>query len=313
MPKPDLTGNRKTKRMSLCKLISIYCKINGYRVHNFISLLRKSGSLICSNGFRFDFNSRNKKDILRLFYFTITYGVKFSQDDGFWHYKDGLLTLPIGIRFFIEGFNSLVFAETFLYDIHFAQFDLKDKVVVQAGGFIGDTALYYASRGAKIYSFEPDIISFGRALANIKLNPELSKNIVMKNYAVGKDGEIDFPINPEGSIGSSMYETEGRDTIKVKSASIRTILNDFDINDAYLLDLDIKGNEFDVIEDDSVSKFKMIRIEYSSIIVNKKLGSRDEIIKKLQEYGFNIIRVFKQNEESFDLTESGIIEAIKAG
>ena len=95
-----MTGNRKIKKMSLCKLISIYCKINGHQVHNFISLLRKSGSLICSNGFRFDFNSRNKNDILRLFYFTITYGVKFSQDDGFWRYKDGLLTLPNGIRFF---------------------------------------------------------------------------------------------------------------------------------------------------------------------------------------------------------------------
>jgi tRNA G37 N-methylase Trm5 len=41
--------------------------------------------------------------------------------------------------------------------------------VVQAGGFIGDTALYYASRGSKIYSFELDINSCNLALENIKL------------------------------------------------------------------------------------------------------------------------------------------------
>lgn len=308
-----MVRNRRTENTSLCRLINMYCKIKYHKIYNLISLLRRNGFFIGSNGFKFEFNKVNKKDIMRLFYFSIAYGVKFSLESGFWCYNNGLIILPNGIRFYLEGFNSLVFAETFLYDIHFVNFDLKGKVVVQAGGFIGDTALYYASKGAEIYSFEPDSISFDRALTNIKLNPELSKNIVMKNYAVGEDGEISFPINPEGSIGSSMFETEGKDTIRVKSVSVRTILNEFDIHDPYLLDLDIKGNEFDVLADESVSKFKIIRIEYSQIKINKNLGNRDEIIKKLQEYNFNNIRIFKQNQESFDLSESGVIEAIKFG
>ena len=61
-------------------------------------------------------------------------------------------------------FDPLIFSETFLADIHFSNFDLKNKIVIQAGGFIGDTALYYSSRGAKVFSFEPDINSYQLAL-----------------------------------------------------------------------------------------------------------------------------------------------------
>jgi len=155
-------------------------------------------------------------------------------------------------------FDALIFSETFLSDIHFSDFNLENEIVVQAGGFIGDTALYYAYRGANVYSFEPDINSFNLALENIKLNPELSKRIVMKNYAIGNDETIEFLVNPNGSGGSSAYSLNGKKTIKVKSVSIRTILEEFSSNDPYLLDLDIKGKEFEIINDKSISKFKMI-------------------------------------------------------
>jgi FkbM family methyltransferase len=208
-------------------------------------------------------------------------------------------------------FNPLIFSETFLSDIHFSDFELKDKIIVQAGGFIGDTALYYASRGAVVYSFEPDPNSYDLALQNIKLNPELSKSIIMKNYAIGKDEEIDFPIDPSGSGGSSVYSVAGKETIKVKSASISRILDEFNIQAPFLLDLDIKGKEFEVINDVAIQKFQMVRVEYSPIIDNRRVGDRKEIIDKLKQYGFNKIRVFKHNEFPFDLNDHGTIEARK--
>jgi FkbM family methyltransferase len=208
-------------------------------------------------------------------------------------------------------FNPLVFSETFLSDIHFSDFNLENEIVIQAGGFIGDTALYYANRGAKVYSFEPDINSFNLALENIKLNPEFSKRIVMKNYAIGNDETIEFPINPNGSGGSSAYDLNGKKTIKVKSASIKTILEEFSIDNPYLLDLDIKGKEFEIINDKSISKFKMIRIEYSTSIDGKKIGEREQLIEKLKEYGFNKIRIFKHNGGRYDLMDHGTIEAVK--
>ena len=134
-------------------LFSLYRK---KRLHNLINLLSKKGSLICPNGSELQFVEKNEKDVKRLYEFALFYGVNFSEKNGSWHYKDGVVELPNGIKFSVNKFDALIFAETFLRDVHFSDFDLESKVVVQAGGFIGDTALYYASRGARVFSFEPD-------------------------------------------------------------------------------------------------------------------------------------------------------------
>jgi len=196
-------------------------------------------------------------------------------------------------------------------DIHFSNFDLNNKIVIQAGGFIGDTALYYASRGAIIYSFEPDFNSYNLALENLKLNPELSEKIIMKNYAIGNDGEIDYPLDPNGSEHSSAYDLENKKTVRVKSVSLSSILKEFSIEAPFLLDLDIKGKEFEIINDEGISKFEMVRIEYTTCIGNKVIGNRDDIIKRLRDYGFNKIRIFKHNELVYDLNVHGTIEAVK--
>jgi hypothetical protein len=41
------------------------------------------------------------------------------------------------------------------------------------------------------------------------------------------------------------------------------------------------------------------------------LGSVDDIINKLKEYGFNKIRIYKHNEIGYDLSEHGTIYAVK--
>lgn len=283
-----------------------------YRLHNLVALFRKKGTLICPNGFVFEFQRKNERDIKKLFEFSITYGVNFSEDDGFWHYGSDILVSPNGINFSIHLFDPLVFAETYLFDVHFTGFDLKGRVVIQAGGFTGDTALYYAFRGAKVFSFEPGINTFNQALENIKLNPELSDRIVMKNYALGSDGEIEFPIDPMGSGGLSVYSDVSKNTIKVRSVSIQTILRDLDIDNPYLLDLDIKGSEFEIIKENCISRFSIVRIEYITMIGGKNLGKRDELIKRLKELGFNNIRIFKHNETRLDLMDHGTIEAFKS-
>lgn len=281
------------------------------RTHNFLNLFKKNGYFILKNNFKLHFNKDNNKDIKNIFVFSMLYGVEFSDKYGDWHYKDNIITTPNNIKFYIKNFDTLVFSETFLSDIHFSDFNLNNKIVIQAGGFTGDTALYYAFRGAKIYSFEPDINSYNLALENIKLNPGLSKNIVMKNYAIGNDGEIDFPLEINGSSGSSAYRLDNKKIIKVKSVTINSILNEFSIENPFLLDLDIKGKEFEIINDKSIQKFNMVRIEYTTCIDGRIIGNRDDIIKKLNEYGFNKIRIFKHNDGVYDLNRHGTIEAMK--
>ncbi len=149
------------------------------------------------------------------------------------------------------------------------------------------------------------------AISNINLNPGLNNNIKFKNYAIGEDGIIDFPIDQNSSGGSSAYDIGGKKTIKVKSKSISSIIKEFNIYHPHLLDLDIKGKEFEVINDSSLSKFNIVRIEYSTIINGKKIGDRKEIVDKLKKYGFKKFRIFKHNEGIYDLNDHGTIEAIK--
>ena len=250
------------------------------------------------------------KKIRQLFYFSVSNGVKFYKNKkGTWRYKNSILITPNDIKFSISSFDELIFSETFLYDIHFSDYDLDGKVVIQAGGFTGDTALYYANRGARVYSFEPDPNSYRIALENLKLNPKLAKRITFVNYAIGKDAIIKFPVNPENSGGSSVFSIKGFKTVNVRSVSIATLLKEFKIKSPYLLDLDIKGNEFYVINENILSKFKIIRIEYSTKINNKLIVKRDDILVKLRRHGFKVIRIYKHNCGSYDLIEHGTIEA----
>jgi len=73
------------------------------------------------------------------------------------------------------------FPQTFIHDIHFVGFDLKDKVIVDVGAFVGDTALYYANFGAIVYAYEPHPVNFYWLKKNIELNPQLKDRIKIFN------------------------------------------------------------------------------------------------------------------------------------
>ena len=101
-------------------------------------------------------------------------------------HRDGefLLRMPDGILLTIDSFDPLIIAETWLYDIHFLDFDLSDWFVLDIGAFVGDTALYYARRGAFVVTVEPLPSNYEVMLRNLELNPELKLKIVPVNVAV---------------------------------------------------------------------------------------------------------------------------------
>ena len=260
----------------IVSLISAYLRFreptlegDRYNIENPISVIfRKKGLVKLSNGYSLPFDKETKSSILSIVNFALNNGIRFGEKEYQWKldYQNGIIETHQGIKFKINKVGAL--DETFLYQIHFSGLDLKNKVIVTAGAYIGDTPLFYSYYGAKVYGFEPDPNSYTQALENIKLNPKLSKNIVLRNYAIGIDGDIDFPVNEEDSGSSSVYRNKELKTINVKSKSISTILNEFSISEPFLLDLDIKGSEFSVIEDISIRKFQKIRIEYSPYFLN---------------------------------------------
>jgi FkbM family methyltransferase len=283
-----------------------------YTIENPISvIIRKKGLVKLSNGYSIPFDADTKRSVLGAVYIALENGIRFGG--GVYEWKldlpNKIIETHQGIKFKIHRVGLL--DETFLYQIHFSGLDLKNKVVIMAGAYIGDTPLFYSYYGAQAYGFEPDPISYAQALENIKLNPKLSENIVLRNYAIGIDGDIDFPVNSEGSEGSSIYKKEGLKTIKIKSKSISAILNEFRISEPFLLDLDIKGSEFTVIEDVSIKKFQRIRIEYSPYLFKSKSKTLDYLLSKLKNYGFSKFRIYKHNNARYDLMNHGTLEAEK--
>lgn len=281
-----------------------------YTISNLWVILLKSGIISLTDGQRISFNRSNKQEVFNLVRFALHSGIRFGNEPYQWKLdqENGVIETHQGVRFKIKNVDIL--DETFLNQIHFSGFDLADKVVITAGAYIGDTPLFYSFYKAKVIAFEPDQKSFEIAKENISLNPNLAVRISLTNYAVGRDGIVEFPVNDD-SGASSIYGEKIAKTIKIRSVSISTILKEFNIVSPYLLDIDIKGAEFEVIEDPSLSKFSKIRIEYSPYFLNGPNKSLNYIIQKLNSYGFNKVRVWKHSSIRFDLLNHGTIDAEK--
>ena len=283
-----------------------------YTIKNPLEFIVKSKGLVkLSDGYQVPYNKENKEDLIALIIFALRNGIRFGDKEDQWKLDptNQVVETHQGIKFNLHKAGLL--GETFLYQVHFSGFNLNNKIVVTAGAYIGDTPLFYSKYGAKVYGFEPDPTSYDLALKNLSLNPELSKNIIIKNYAVGKDEDIEFTVNSDDPAGSSIYANKGNEIIRIKSKSISRILREFNILDPYLLDLDIKGSEFDVIEDSSIKNFQKVRIEYSPYLFKSEEKTLESLINKLKSYGFNNIRIYKHNAIRVDLLNHGTLEAEK--
>lgn len=297
----------------LTSLINRYLKADkktiegdSYRIENPLVLFKKGGVIRLSDNYEIPFNSENKDSIIQMVSFILSAGIHFGEKKYQWKFdkKSDIIETHQGIKFKIN--NIALLDETFLFESHFSGFDVRDKVVVTGGAYIGDTPLYYSYYGAKVYAFEPSPASFKLATENILLNEKLNGNIALINFAIGRDEQVQFP-NDTDSSASSLYDLSGKNTVVVRSVSISTILREFELTEPYLLDLDIKGSEFTLIEDTSISNFKKVRIEYSPFLLGKQNYNLDYLIEKLKSYGFSKFRIYKHYPLRFDLINHGTI------
>lgn len=286
-----------------------------YTIDNPLVVLRKRGQIRLTDGTVIDFNEENKQAILQLILLALENGIRFGTESNHWRLdcEQSVIRTPQGIHLHLKHIDRIILAETFLYDTHFVDFDLAGKTVIDAGAFTGDTALYFASKGARVYSFEPDPDFFETARRNMQLNEGLAKNITLNNWAIGVDGEI--PFNTIHHRASKKLLRDSRtDEIVVKSMSIAGILEKFKIEHPFLLHLDIKGQEFEAIKDEAIAKFSRVRIEYSTYLKNSNdecEDTLDMLLTRLEKYGFHHVRLIKHNYLRFDLSAHGVIDAMK--
>ena len=267
----ELTFDDKNK-------ITIPTKNLSYEDVNLLELLFlgiKSGADFIFNNKNDDFNLRDKT-------------VRIYQD----HDKK-IVQVSNGVKFYLDSIhpgNSIV--ETFLQKIHMIHDvdDYTNKVVVDIGAECGDTALFYASLNATVYSFEPIKSNYDDMIKNLSLNPELDAKITPINAAIGEDKILKFYQDPDTpNIGSSfVYNWRGKNAkiTNVQGYSLETALEKFNINHVDLLKTDCKNCEF-FFNKKSLEHVDMVKIE--TVTKNNTGKHMEDLLSSLKKIGFDCI------------------------
>ena len=155
---------------------------------------------------------------------------------------------------------------------------VKDKDVVDVGANVGDTAIYFALKGAKhVYAFEPYPYSYNIAKMNIKLN-RLEEKITLLNEGCGKSGFVTIKDDYENTGSTDLKSFKKGKKIRIES--LDEIVKRFNLKHA-ALKVDCEGCEYDFIlnaSDEALHAFDQIIMEYH-------YGYRN-LVKKLRQAGF---------------------------
>lgn len=199
-----------------------------------------------------------------------------AQKDEYIINLESLKILNVGISSFIE---------TFVEEQYKLKQTNKNKVVIDIGGNVGDTALYFAKKGYEVYSFEPVPDVFNIALKNLELNPELESKIHFINKAVScKKGTLKIAFQGLNESGQSSTYLSSDEYCEVEATTIKDILNEYDFK-PYVLKMDCEGCEYDIIQNTDLSMFNEIIFEYHAFLTGIDV---EILINKLINQGFRI-------------------------
>jgi len=181
----------------------------------------------------------------------------------------------------IESLHSIV--GEFLSESHKIM-DVKGKEVVDIGAYVGETALYYATRGgaSKVYAYELFPYISRIAKANVRMSSLTDKVKVFNEGVGGKTGSIMIS-RSESSFGK-LDAKHHNDKIKVRILSLDQIVKRHDIKDG-ALKVDCEGYEYEIFRHASskaIRAFSVIHIEYH-------YGYAD-LVDRLEKEGFKVKR-----------------------
>ena len=146
---------------------------------------------------------------------------------------------------------------------------VKDKVVLDIGANIGDSAIYFINSGAsKVIAVEADPFTFDLLERNVELNG-LANMIIPFNAAVSeKSGILKIPYRRSSTIGTganSFRYPEGSAGVEVMKITLESLIEKYQINSG-VLKIDCEGCEYDAVfgtdGNQIVNAFDEIILEY---------------------------------------------------
>lgn len=316
----SLIFNRKKIKIVLKNGASIILKQNQFET--LLNLLgavsfSTSCSKLSNNIIELSFDMKNKfiiplddlsyenEKLLELLFNGTRFGASFINAKNNDNFKINKKTLKIyenedrkiietsdGLKFYLDSITPGIIVEAFIRDIHTINpfEDWSNKTVIDVGGECGDTAIYYANKGAKVYTFEPIKAHYDAMQKNISLNPRIADQIVPTNAAIGKDGILKFYQSSRVDIAegaSFVYNTHGKEAkvTSVQGYSLQSVYSKFNLTHIDLLKMDCKGCEFYITEKD-LKNVSSVKIEYLAFDDSHKL---EDLLLILKKSGFEYI------------------------
>jgi FkbM family methyltransferase len=181
--------------------------------------------------------------------------------------KDGL---TISLR--RDHMDAGILAEVFFDNCYVQDLFLPpNPVVVDIGGFIGDFALYAATRlkARRVVVCEPAPRNWTLLVKNIQTN-HCEDRVSMVNKAVtdGRVAMLDIDAPDRGQARISAYRSSSCEKKAVESISLSLLLAEFRITEVDLLKIDCEGGEYDILlttPSGVLSGVKNIVFEYHEI------------------------------------------------
>ncbi len=208
--------------------------------------------------------------------------ISISKDDGIisFGYEDKT------IKFYFDGLdqlgNSGLLIKGAFFDKEYEKLDPTNEVVIDIGGNVGDTAIYFALEGARmVYMFEPYPYSCRIAAKNVALNNMLDK-IQIINAACGGESKT-ITIDPNFRNDGASEIIQSTNGVQIKQYTLDDIIREFNITD-YVLKIDCEGAEDQIIKNASDSALNMCK----KFIMESTSPNREEIINRLKNLGFKI-------------------------
>jgi FkbM family methyltransferase len=171
--------------------------------------------------------------------------------------------------------------------------NVRGKVVADIGASYGDTALYFALKGArKVYAYEPVPWVAEILEKNVRLN-NLSNVVKVYPYAVSfNEGEAMLTVPERYSMRGSLYYDDVfkfNKKVEVKQVRVQKVTPP---QDAEVAKIDCEGCENDII-----LKWLKNRI-YEELIVEYH-GNHRQLVKKLGELGYKVEFLDFSSERDF--------------
>ena len=179
-------------------------------------------------------------------------------------FNDKSISLKLDVGCGADPYAVFFFEEySFLIDTNETNkvHSLKEKVVVDIGGNIGDSGIYFAINGAKkVISLEPYPYLFDIATKNIIKN-DLVHQVELVNAGYGRDDTIGIDVSFVPDNSSSLKINPNGP--KINTVSLKTLVKRYHLEDA-LLKMDCEGCEYNIVNEsiDILRKFNKMIIEY---------------------------------------------------